>query len=229
MSFAGDLSNPGIEPRSPALQSDSLPTELQGKPANHKANVQARLQGSEGRVCQQVELWVQRTGQQVMEPTLGHSGGEQQLGGGAEGSSRWGALVGTSRGCLEPPWVSSTFWSWWPRQHRSLLGRGGHDTSAASLTEKRETKGVWNMKGVWALSWANLGPSLWSTSQNLQLLEQSSKGTVLHLVGTKDRFCGRQFFHGWGGVGLAWGWFKCMHYSPPGSSVHGILQVKILE
>ena len=28
----GDLPNPGIEPRSPALQVDSLPTELQGKP-----------------------------------------------------------------------------------------------------------------------------------------------------------------------------------------------------
>ena len=28
----GDLPNLGIEPRSPALQADSLPTELQGKP-----------------------------------------------------------------------------------------------------------------------------------------------------------------------------------------------------
>ena len=28
----GDLPNPGIEPRSPALQADSLPTEPQGKP-----------------------------------------------------------------------------------------------------------------------------------------------------------------------------------------------------
>ena len=28
----GYLPNPGIEPRSPALQADSLPTELQGKP-----------------------------------------------------------------------------------------------------------------------------------------------------------------------------------------------------
>ena len=28
----GDLSNPGIEPRSPALQADSLPPESQGKP-----------------------------------------------------------------------------------------------------------------------------------------------------------------------------------------------------
>ena len=28
----GDLPDPGIEPRSPALQADSLPTELQGKP-----------------------------------------------------------------------------------------------------------------------------------------------------------------------------------------------------
>ena len=29
--FPGDLPNPGIEPRSPALQVDSLPTEPQGK------------------------------------------------------------------------------------------------------------------------------------------------------------------------------------------------------
>ena len=28
----GDLPDPGIEPRSPALQADSLPTELRGKP-----------------------------------------------------------------------------------------------------------------------------------------------------------------------------------------------------
>ena len=28
----GDLPNPGIKPRSPALQADSFPTELQGKP-----------------------------------------------------------------------------------------------------------------------------------------------------------------------------------------------------
>ena len=30
----GDLLNPGIEPRSPALQADSLPAEPQGKPKN---------------------------------------------------------------------------------------------------------------------------------------------------------------------------------------------------
>ena len=30
----GDLSNPGIEPRSPALQADSLPAKPQGKPKN---------------------------------------------------------------------------------------------------------------------------------------------------------------------------------------------------
>ena len=29
---SGDLPNPGIKPRSPALQADSLPTELQEKP-----------------------------------------------------------------------------------------------------------------------------------------------------------------------------------------------------
>ena len=30
----GGHPNPGIEPRSPALQADSLPTDLQGKPIN---------------------------------------------------------------------------------------------------------------------------------------------------------------------------------------------------
>ena len=33
-SSLGDLPNPGIEPRSPALQADSLPAEPQGKPKN---------------------------------------------------------------------------------------------------------------------------------------------------------------------------------------------------
>ena len=32
--FSGDLPNPGIEPRSPTLQADSLPAEPQGKPKN---------------------------------------------------------------------------------------------------------------------------------------------------------------------------------------------------
>jgi len=32
----GDLPNPGIEPRSPAWQADSLPAELLGKPENHR-------------------------------------------------------------------------------------------------------------------------------------------------------------------------------------------------
>ena len=30
--FSGDLCDPGVEPRSPTLQTDSLPTELRGKP-----------------------------------------------------------------------------------------------------------------------------------------------------------------------------------------------------
>ena len=34
-SFPGDLPNPGIEPRSPTLQADSLPAESQGKPQNY--------------------------------------------------------------------------------------------------------------------------------------------------------------------------------------------------
>ena len=38
----GYLPNPGIEPRSPALQADSLLTELQGKPLNIKGQVYQR-------------------------------------------------------------------------------------------------------------------------------------------------------------------------------------------
>ena len=41
----GDLTNPGIEPRSPALQVDSLPTEPQGKPKNTGMGSLSLLQG----------------------------------------------------------------------------------------------------------------------------------------------------------------------------------------
>ena len=34
--FQGDLPNPGIEPKSPALQEDSSPSEPPGKPYNSK-------------------------------------------------------------------------------------------------------------------------------------------------------------------------------------------------
>ena len=34
----GDLPNPGIEPRSPSLQADSLPAEPQGKPKLYKGD-----------------------------------------------------------------------------------------------------------------------------------------------------------------------------------------------
>jgi len=34
----GDLPNPGIEPRSPALQADSLSAETQGKPILSRSN-----------------------------------------------------------------------------------------------------------------------------------------------------------------------------------------------
>ena len=41
----GDLPNPGIEPRSPALQVDSLPAEPPGKPKNPGAGSWSLLQG----------------------------------------------------------------------------------------------------------------------------------------------------------------------------------------
>ena len=42
----GDLPNPGIEPRSPELQADSLPAEPQGKPKNTGVGSLSLLQGS---------------------------------------------------------------------------------------------------------------------------------------------------------------------------------------
>ena len=44
ISFPGDLPNPGIEARSPALQADSLPAKPQGKPKNAGVGSLALLQ-----------------------------------------------------------------------------------------------------------------------------------------------------------------------------------------
>ena len=44
--FPGDLPKPGIEPRSPALQVDSLPAESLGKPKNTGVGSLALLQES---------------------------------------------------------------------------------------------------------------------------------------------------------------------------------------
>ena len=43
--FSRGLPNPGIEPRSPALQADSLPAEPQGKPQNTGVGSLSLLQG----------------------------------------------------------------------------------------------------------------------------------------------------------------------------------------
>ena len=45
MPSLGDLPNPGIEPRSPTLQADSLPSELPGKPKNTGVDGLSLLQG----------------------------------------------------------------------------------------------------------------------------------------------------------------------------------------
>ena len=41
----GDLPNPGIKPRSPALQAGSLPAEPQGKPKDNGVGILSLLQG----------------------------------------------------------------------------------------------------------------------------------------------------------------------------------------
>ena len=47
----GHLPNPGIEPKSPSLQTDSLPAEPQGKPKNNACHLE-----SEGRVVYQLVI-----------------------------------------------------------------------------------------------------------------------------------------------------------------------------
>ena len=44
--FQGNLPNPGIKPRSPTLQADSLPAEPQGKPKNTEVGSLSLFQGS---------------------------------------------------------------------------------------------------------------------------------------------------------------------------------------
>ena len=45
MPSPGDLPNPGIQPRSPAVKVDSLPVEPQGKPKNIEVGSLSLLQG----------------------------------------------------------------------------------------------------------------------------------------------------------------------------------------
>ena len=45
ISYSRDLPNPGIEPRSPALQADSLPAQPPGKPKNTGVGGLSLLQG----------------------------------------------------------------------------------------------------------------------------------------------------------------------------------------
>ena len=45
ISSSGDLPDPGIEPSSPALQADSLPSEPPGKPKNTEVGSLSLLQG----------------------------------------------------------------------------------------------------------------------------------------------------------------------------------------
>ena len=45
MPSSGDLPDPGIEPSSPALQADSLPSEPPGKPKNTEVGSLSLLQG----------------------------------------------------------------------------------------------------------------------------------------------------------------------------------------
>ena len=52
----GDLPDPGIESGSPALQADSLPSELPGKPQDHMSLSMYRIPAKEGMICELLVL-----------------------------------------------------------------------------------------------------------------------------------------------------------------------------
>ena len=75
-----DLPNPGIEPRSPALQADSLPAESPGKPVNTGVSSLSFLQGifptqklnQDLLHCRQILYQLSYQGSPKNRPTFGH-------------------------------------------------------------------------------------------------------------------------------------------------------------
>ena len=65
----GDLPNPGIKPRSPPMQADSLPAELTGKPLllerSHKITGKKELGKAKGTLHLQQDTILQRHGSAV--------------------------------------------------------------------------------------------------------------------------------------------------------------------
>ena len=72
ISFSRGSSDPGIEPRFPVLQADSLPTELQGKPTPKPSRKISEL----GQLNQRNPLPYQRPSQGFMGGTVGSVGWE---------------------------------------------------------------------------------------------------------------------------------------------------------
>ena len=83
MPSPGNLPNPGIEPRSPALQAGSLPAEPQGKPKNNAMGSLSFLQVSQFRhhrislIAQLVQISACNAGDPGLIPGLGRSPGER--------------------------------------------------------------------------------------------------------------------------------------------------------
>ena len=56
--FSGDLPNPGMEPRSPALQADSLPAEPPGKPLSLRSFIKSHEAPSiENHRAEETRIW----------------------------------------------------------------------------------------------------------------------------------------------------------------------------
>ena len=76
----GDLPNPGIEPRSPALQADSLPSEPTGKPTSGQENFPAVIKSPLG--AQAILLSTQKSQSLLLFSTisaLGDKAGQNVL------------------------------------------------------------------------------------------------------------------------------------------------------
>ena len=118
----GDLPNPGIEPRSPALQADSLPTELSGKPC-----ISEVIDISPGNLDSSLCFIQPTISHDVLHPTPVLLPGK---------SHRWRSLS----------WTKLSVWQWrWLHFHFSLscIGEGDGNPLKCSCLDNPRDGGAW--------------------------------------------------------------------------------------
>ena len=141
--FSGDLPHPGMAPRSPTLQADSLPAETQGKSKNTGVGSLSLLQGIFQ--TQESNQGLLHCRQILYQLTLVRKGGE------------WAECSTWAGPGLEPAKIMR-FRDWkgpvWPG-----FGNREHDPrEAESSSSGLDHAGFYKLRSVWFLPWEQLKP-----------------------------------------------------------------------